>query len=111
MPIEAGTLLAISALSALAQAGGAGAAGYFGAKAEEDALKLKKRQMLQEQQNIDEDRRIADSRYNDAQATQHRQEMANKPMESINMLSGLSNLRQGMGRSSNLDVLGYLSRG
>jgi len=107
--ISAGTIAAISALSALASAGGAGMAGYFQGQSQDRQLALEKKKQLQDQQNREEDLRINASRYDDTMAANHRQEVSQRPMESINLLSGLSNLRQGYSRPTGLDALGYLA--
>lgn len=103
-PISAGTMLAITALSSLAQAGGAGAMGYFQGKSQEDAIKWDKKKWLREMQERDEDQAQNNLRYRE-------EKVAAAPANSLNMLSGISNLSQGMAKSSPLDYLGYLARG
>lgn len=110
-PISAGTLAAISALSALAQAGGAGMAGYYGGEAAEKDRKFRERQWLQSVQDNETARATDNARYRDNQAAGYRAEVAQRPANSVGLLSGLSNLSQGMARSNPLDVLGFLAGG
>lgn len=102
--IAAGTLLAVSALSALAQAGGQGAMGYFQGKAAEENQEWDKKKWLKEMQDKEEDRRTESTRYRNSQ-------IAAAPGNNVSLLSGLSNLQQGMAKPTSLDYLGMLARG
>lgn len=110
-PISAGTMLAITALSSLAQAGGMAAQGQAQGQMSEADRKLRERQFLREMQERDEDQAFGRLQHRDNQARMDRAEVANRPMNNISMLSGLAGLRQGMSRSTPIDVLGFLSGG
>lgn len=109
--VPAATLAAISAISALAKAGGAAAGGYFAGQDSEEQRKLAKRKMLIDQQNREEDLLRDDARYADTSAANRRAELGAKPMGSLNFLTGITNLRQGLARPTSLDYLGYLTGG
>lgn len=109
MPIAAGTLLAMSAISSLAQAGGMGLAGMAQGDAADEQAKLAKKKLLMDQQYRAEDLRRDDARQAEALAIQRRGELGAAPGNSIGLLSGISNLRNGMSHSNGLDVLGFLS--
>jgi hypothetical protein len=109
MPISAGTMLALSAISSLAQAGGMGLAGMAQGEAAEEQAKLAKKKMLLDEQNRMEDLRRDDARYSESRTNARRAELNAAPANSISMLSGISNLRNGMSHSNGLDVLSLLS--
>lgn len=109
-PISAGTLAAIAAISALGQASGAGFSAAAGAGAADRDRKYREKMDLIALQEREKDRGINESRYQDGRMDARRAEVHQQPMNSVGLLTGLSNLSQGMGRSNPLDVLGYLAR-
>lgn len=108
--ISPGTMAALTALSTLAQAGGAGYAAYAGAEEGKKDRKFKERQWLQSLQDNAAARSTDNMRYGDSQAMAKRNEAAQRPLNSVGLLSGLSSLQQGLGRANPIDVLGYLAR-
>lgn len=78
--------------------------GYFQGKSQEDAMKWDKKKWLREMQERDEDQAESSRRYRD-------ESTRNAPGNSLNMLSGLTSLSQGMAKPTSLDYLGYLARG
>lgn len=109
MAIPAATSAAISAIAALAQAGGMGVAGYMQGEAQDEQNELARKRLLLEQQNLEQERRRSDARYAETMAANHRAEVNAAPMNSVNLLSGIANLRNGMTHANGVDVLGYLS--
>lgn len=110
MAIGAGALAAVTAIAALASAGAQGYAAHSGAKQAERDRKYKQRQDLIGMQERGRDRATAEQVRQDAATQSYRHDLAQKPMNSLGLLSGLSNLQQGLGRSNSIDVLGYLAR-
>jgi hypothetical protein len=102
--LSPGTMLAISALSSLAKAGGQGALAYFTGEQSADQLRFEKRKWIKEQQDAEKQRTLNAMRTREA-------DNAQRPMNSVNLLTGLSNLAQGMAKPSSLDYLGLLARG
>ena len=111
MAMTPGVEAALLALSTLGQATGAAYAGSVQGDAMDEQNALARRKLLLEEQHRGEDMRRDDERYADTLAAQRRAAAQAAPANSIGLLSGLANLRQGLTRSNGIDVLGYLAKG
>lgn len=103
-PMTVGATLAIVALGSLISAGAAGVMASMGSNDQTRKRKQEKIQFAQTMQQKDEDQAFQRMQYDD-------QARRSKPAETLNMLTGLANLRQGMGKPNNLDVMRRLGGG
>ncbi len=109
--IPAATATAIEAIAALAKAGGSAYAGAAQGDMQEEEMALQRRKLLLDEQARQDQFRREDKQNADMMEERRRVGITGAPASSINLLSGLAGLRNGLSQNNGLDVLNLLAKG